>query len=98
MSTELNAEILSTAWNEEITFPFIEDDNGNITGYGHQDEVEFAAAINRYDGLAGDGGDEAWTAADVSHDWVVLDETGEVFRSCAPEEPGAHPVTTLWVY
>lgn len=57
------------------TWPFFEDENCNITGYGHQDKATFAAAVNEYDrevgGVAAD--DAVLDHRDVSHGYCVID-------------------------
>lgn len=80
-------------------FPFIEDENGNITGYGHQDKATFAAEINRYDEYCNGGpiqNYEQWEESYISHQWVVVDASVELLISAFPEDTGAFPVTTLW--
>lgn len=86
-------------YDDEHVFPFVDDENGNITGYGHQDRAAFAAAINEYDALCSgfevlEG--DTWTAADVVHRWVAVDADGERLRPCGPGTPDAIPVTALW--
>jgi putative hydrolase of HD superfamily len=82
-------------------FPFVEDENCNITGRGHQDKATFAAEVNRYDAYCNAEPVEAfdqWTASDVSHAWVrvrVLHDD-ERLHPCEPTDEGAFPVTTLW--
>lgn len=81
------------------TYPFVEDENASITGYGHQDKAEFAAAINRYDTECNGepmGYGDYWTADDIGWGWVTLNDDGETCHACAPGTPGAFPVTTLW--
>lgn len=80
-------------------FPFTEDENGNITGYGHQDKAKFVAEIERYDEYCNDEpikSYEQWKESDISHQWVVVDANGELFIPAFPEDAGAIPVTTLW--
>lgn len=80
-------------------FPFTEDENGNITGYGHQDKATFAAEVNRYDEAANGyplDEDDQWTADHVYHDWVLLNEDDETLRAVTSTTAGAIPVTTLW--
>ncbi|HEY1177557.1 MAG TPA: hypothetical protein VGF17_15475 [Phytomonospora sp.] len=89
-------------------YPFVEDENCNVHGYGHQDKAEFAAEVNRYDmaegGLAVD--EACWEASDITHRWAVMDPDGERFwvktgpegdrRPVTAETPGAFPITCLW--
>lgn len=78
-------------------YPFVADEDGNITGFSHQDRAEFAAAINRYEAVECGNDDDLWTADDIGHDWMAPDEdSDEYFHVCTPDAPGAIPVTTLW--
>jgi hypothetical protein len=96
----------TTQWDETTSFPFIEDENANITGYGHQDPDAFAAEVNRYDEVCNDGApfseDEQWSGAHVGHRWAVLDQDGERLwtehegQPVTASTPGAFPITTLW--
>jgi hypothetical protein len=94
----VNAKDFETEWDESITFPFIEDENANITGYGHQDKDEFADAVNRYDEICmGEPIDDVdkFSAHDVTHAWArQIDE--ERFQLCSPEHTGSFPITPLW--
>lgn len=94
---------LRMRYDEDHWFPFVEDENCNITGYGHQDEGEFAAAVNRYDEYATGEAfpqDEQWTADDINHQWATptFDKQGEwlLHPYAAGNAPGAIPITTLW--
>lgn len=95
----LNAELLSTPWSDEVTYPFVEDENANVTGYGHQDKAAFAEALNAYD-IACNGEpfseDDLHTAGDVAHLWVIDDADHERLTVVQAETPGAEPVTTVW--
>lgn len=78
-------------------FPFVEDENASISGYGHQDKAKFAAEVNRYDDYCNGGpflDDARWTADDIGHKWASFD--GEHFAPVNPGTPGAVPLTTLW--
>lgn len=80
-------------------YPFIESESANITGYGHQDPAEFAAAVNDYDTECNGEPmreDDQWEPGDIGHDWVVIAEDQESFRVATADEPGAVPVTVLW--
>lgn len=91
-------------WSMRVTdngelFPFIEDENGNITGLGHQDLAEFAAAVNRYDDECNGAPfaeDEQWNDGHVGHRWVTLDPDGERLHPVTAETPGAFAVTAMW--
>lgn len=87
-------------WAEGVEpFMFVEDENAQITGWGHQDKDAFAAELNRYEQVAGGweyNADEAWTADDIDHKWVVANDDGETVRVCSSDTPGAFPVTTVW--
>jgi len=83
------------------TFPFCEDEDGNITGYGHQDAAEFAQQVNLYDTLANGtqaSDDDLWQADDVGYSWVLLHEDNErlIVAGVTSETPGAFEVMTLW--
>jgi hypothetical protein len=86
---------LESDWGKAEVWPFIEDENAYITGYGHQDPDEFAAAVRHYD-FTCNGEMYEWSADDVGHAWVRLTIDGEKFLVCEPTEPGAFPVTTMW--
>lgn len=85
---------------EELTFPFTEDEDANLTGYGHQDKAEFADHVNRYDAaLAGVDEvveDDRFEADHITHLWVTHNDLTEAFTIATPDTPGAIPVTTLW--
>lgn len=94
-----------TDWTMQLSeggevYPFVESDNADITGLGHQDKAEFAAAVNRYDAECNgdDWVDEAdpWTADYVGHAWVLVDRAAETLYWVDEGTPGATAVTTLW--
>ena len=95
-------ETLPSEWttqhDDEYAFPFVEDENGNVTGYGHQDRAAFAAAINEYDAVCGLDvpEDERWTDEHIGHTWVTFDADRETLHPSQEGAPGAIPVTTLW--
>lgn len=96
--TELR-EAFSLQYDSEQKFPFTEDENCNITGYGHQNKTEFAAAINRYDEVCNGEPfpeDEQFEDGDIGHAWVTIDADGEHLHACTSDTPGAIPVTTMW--
>jgi len=98
-STELNPSDWQMQWDDDNTFPFVEDENCNITGLGWQDKAEFAAEVNRYDEVAGGepiDPDEQWTADDISYHYAVLDPDGERLHQVGPDVQGAIKVTALW--
>lgn len=91
--------LLSMRWTGDTTYPFVEDENANITGYGHQDKGAFAAAVNAYDEDCNGGPipeEDQWTADSIAHQWVRPDDDGERLRPVAEGTPDAIPVTTLW--
>lgn len=99
------AEPMETHWTGGLVFPFVEDENCNITGAGHQDKEAFAAAVNRFDeACTGEpkGEDDLVLADHISHEWVVVDDDGERMWSAINGSPvtehteGAQPVTALW--
>lgn len=81
-------------------FPFIEDENANLTGYGHQNKTAFAFAVRDYDEACNGGPIPAdydlWDADSIGHRWAVLNEDGESFVAVSEGTPGAAPITTLW--
>ena len=93
-------EAFSTQYDDEHLFPFVEDENCNITGYGHQDKAEFAAAINRYDEVCNGEPypeDEQFDASFIGHAWVTIDPSDdERLHVCTAGAEGAIPVTTMW--
>lgn len=72
-------------------WPFFEDEDGNITGYGHQDRATFAHAVNLYNqqvgGLSPD--DTTLDHRDVTHRWATLGTGSEC-------EPDAEAFTFTW--
>lgn len=83
----------STPYDDEHWFPFVEDEHANVTGYGHQDPTAFAASLNEYDALCGGepaDPEDLWSADDITHKWVLLDEDGErCWTSWPPPDPRA---------
>ena len=94
----------SMQYDADHWFPFVEDENANITGLGHQDPSEFVAAVNAYDQLCDPDltDDDLWDADYISHQWAVLSEDGERLytrRGYLPvteHTEGAIAITTLW--
>lgn len=96
------------AWTVTITeggetFPFVEDEDGNITGLGHQSKSAFAAAVNRFELECGADEvpeDDQWADDHVVHARVTLDEDGETLhpidQGLGESMPGAFAVTGLW--
>ena len=93
------------SFKEDVTFPFVEDENCNITGYGHQDKAKFAALVNAYDLLVGgvDAEDAHWEAGDITHGYAVTSEDGERFHAVWPNgqlvtegDASSWPFTALW--
>lgn len=105
-TTQLTADELTMTMADDVApFPFIEDENANITGYGHQDKATFAAEVNRYDEYCnGEPYPEAeqWTADHVGYAWVIPPEDEGPFRTVVDgvpvteATPGAMPLTILW--
>lgn len=90
------AAALTTEYGDGVpTFPFVEDENANITGFGHQDRIAFAAEVNRYDEVTA-GEESDWTGEDINHAWVFPEPDGERLRVVTSTTVGAIPVTTLW--
>ncbi|WP_425577111.1 DNA translocase FtsK [Nesterenkonia rhizosphaerae] len=84
-------------------FPFVEDENAYISGYGHQDKAKFSAEIERYDReIGGDAPEDPnlWVD-DIEHVWckpyVGPESDGDpMITRCDKDEPDAHPFTILW--
>ena len=94
-------EALSMRWTDDTWYPFVEDEDANITGYGHQDKAAFAAAVNAYDADCNGGpipDADQWTPDQFEHKWVTPDESGERLKAVPEGTPGAIPVTTLWMH
>lgn len=90
---------LTMQYDAEHEFPFVEDENGNITGDGHQDKAAFAELVNQYDELANresTSEEFRYTADDIAHVWATLNADGETLHQCSEDTPGAIPVTALW--
>lgn len=108
--TPFTADDLSMQWDAETKFPFAENEDANITGYGHQDKAQFAAEINRYDKVCngGEWDEPGWEATDIGHKyavriseelctaWLPLDDPHVQDEPVGPDTPGAFPITTLW--
>jgi hypothetical protein len=82
------------------TFPFVEGENGDITGLGHQDRTAFAEAVYRFElecGMDDLPEDERFDAEHIVHAWVTIDpDNDEILHQVAPGAPGAFAVTGLW--
>lgn len=99
------ASWFTTQWDAVTSFPFVEDENCNITGYGHRDKAAFAAEVNRYDTHC--NGEafpevERWDESCITHRWAVIDPDGERLWVEVDGKPvtvttaGAVPITCLW--
>lgn len=63
------------------TWSFFEDEDANITGYGHQDKATFAAAVNEYDRHMGaDAEGHEHDHRDVTYGYAVINAS-----ECEPE-------------
>ena len=94
------AEAMSAWWDDTTWLPFVEAENCNITGPGHQDKATFAKLVTEWDQKCGtseldwlDWSD--WTADDVAHLWVVSRDDWETWHVAPQDAPGAVPVTCL---
>lgn len=87
---------LSTNWDDHLWFPFVEDENGNITGFGHQDKDAFASAVTAFDRAADPVAVSRTYVFDVQHQWVTWNADTELFTRCTETTPDALPVTTVW--
>lgn len=100
----LTPEDFVVTYDENRTFQFFEDEDGNgVYGYGHHDKQTFATAVNYYDKLG--LGDDYWSfmkpyAEDnVNHGYARADDVNVygdwALRFCKAEDEYASPVT--WV-
>lgn len=90
---------MTTKLDSIHTFPFIEDEQANITGYGHQDKTVFVQKVNEYDEICADEiipDIDKFSADQIRHKWVTIDANNERFTECNADTPGSIPVTTLW--
>lgn len=82
------------------TYPFVEDEDHNLTGYGWLPLDAFVSAVNRYDEALGHVADEPVTSLDLAWLWVKHGEDGESLVVLDPEsvedEPDAMQVTAVW--
>lgn len=105
VKTVTEADFTFTYREGEPPFSFYEDENANITGWGHQDPEAFVEEVLRYDRLA-TGDDlavERHDPIEVVHRWAqlrgihpVIAEDTDRLEPCRAEDPGAVPITTLW--
>lgn len=101
-------ELLAGMYSETVFFPFVENENGDITGPGHQDRKLFALHVLEYDRLNGGDDWEEEVANDpgfvediVDHSWAVPQwlNADEFTLLLADEETeGAIPITHMWGY
>ncbi|MDN5758632.1 MAG: hypothetical protein L0H59_08880 [Tomitella sp.] len=92
-----SASATLTCWYEDaVWFPFIEDENANIAGPGHQDKTAFTAVVHSYDKHAsGNPAVERHEESEAKHEWAILDAEAEKYRIVDAETPGAVPITTI---
>ena len=87
-------------WDDTMWLPFVESENCDITGPGHQDPEAFAALVTAYDRHAVNDPDvDAVTAANVQHRWIrVVATSPDDWRaeSVTADHPDAIAVTTIW--
>lgn len=88
------AEAMTAWWDDTTWLPFVEAENCNITGPGHQDKFAFSIAVNRWEKSC--GGEGEWGFDDIDHLWVVPDEDWESWRRVPEGTPSAIPVTCIW--
>lgn len=99
--TRHEADKKLTMWfDKTLWLPFIESDDGDITGPGHQNKEAFASTVTEWDKMCWNDPDmNPWDSQIVSHHWVIVtsDEHGEIdYNLCDPDTEGAVPVTTMW--
>lgn len=91
-----------TVWDDENTFPFIEDENAVIYGYGHHDKAKFVEVVKRYDMVVGgcDPEDCGCSEAEIQHLYAAPDRTYPeerfTWKDVTPETPGAFPLTLVY--
>ncbi len=89
-------------WDRTLFIPFVESENCDITGPGHQDPAAFAAAVTHYDVTAsGDPTCEPTDPIDVSWKWAIVEydpgfEDEWRVRQVPAGTVGAIPITTIW--
>lgn len=103
----LTADDFEVKYDADHTYPFYEDEEGDVYGYGHPDKVGAAAWVKAYYDYidpAGDKDDHHVDPADVRHLWAVrLPDDGDGFRFhfvrldgsgrlIGADEPGAFPI------
>lgn len=94
MSKESRLTIESlTMWLGEEWFPFVEDENLNIFGPGHQDKDIFALTVTNWEYELGVT-EYAWSAEDIKHTYVK--ESDGYLKEVPQETQGAFPVTCIW--
>lgn len=93
-------ETMTMWYDEEMWLPFIETENADIIGPGHQDKEAFAALVNFYDSYAsGDLLPGECNADNVAHSWAVVydyENKGYYFVPCDKDDENAVAVTTIW--
>ena len=68
----LTADDFKTVYDDDHTFPFFEDEDGETyTGYGHIDKAEFARLVNEYEQLVGFD-TPSCTVEDVKHGHATI--------------------------
>lgn len=95
------AEHMTMWWDTTLWIPFVESENCDITGPGHQDPKAFARAVTHYDRTASaDQRIEKTDPADVTHRWILAKHLGDPdewwAQPVTSDTPGAIPVTTIW--
>lgn len=89
-----------TTWYTETRWvPFVEDEDGNITGPGHQNRLTFAMQVNEYYHEVSWPDYGTITFGDVSHSYgqVYENESGEFWvKPAEANDPGAVAITTVW--
>lgn len=89
------AEAMTTWWDDTTWLPFVEAENCNITGPGHQHKTSFAMAVNMWEWGCG-ATDARWTEHDVAHLWVTSKDDWQTWHVAPCDAVGAVPVTCIW--
>lgn len=100
MSENQASDEMTMWYDDTLWLPFIEDDDANITGPGHQSREAFAKAVQEYDRVAAeiDSSDFIYPEV-VAHKWVtvLVEPSGDWWATTVDSDhDNAIPVTTIW--
>ena len=103
-------ELLAGMYDTTTFLPFVEDENANITGPGHQNIRRFAEAVREWEATTGGFAPYHRDVEDVEQEIANLEEViehgwavptwfpGDEFslKLVAPDTEGAIPITYIW--